>query len=105
MTIQDLINMEIDIDVYDDVCEDLAIAFCGPQPLTEEGKKHFADIMGYEVDINPCSYGDMAAAIVKVDGPEWEKKLEKAKEFFDAAAGYCPCEEYDKWFGKEGDGN
>ena len=28
MTVKDLLKMEVDIDVYDDVCEELAIAFC-----------------------------------------------------------------------------
>lgn len=104
MTIRDLIQMEIDIDVYDDVCEDLAIAFCGPQLLTDEGEKEFADIMDYEVEINPCSYGGLPAAIVLVDDPDekvWEERLAKAKRFFDGAAGYCACDDYDRWF-KEG---
>lgn len=105
MTIRDLIQMEIDIDVYDDVCEELGIAFCGPQPLTPEGEKKFADIMDYEVTfVNGC-YGHVA--IVSVDDPDekvWQKKLAKAKKFFDSAAGYCPCSEYEKWFGEDGDG-
>lgn len=106
MTIRDLIQQEIDIDVYDDVCEELSIAFCGPQPLTPEGEQHFADIMDYEVElILSSSYGDVA--IVKIDDPNeavWEERLRKAKEFFESAAGYCPCSDYDRWFGPEGDG-
>ena len=78
MTIREFIGQEIDIDVYDDVCEEIAIAFCGPQPLTAEGKEHFAGIMDYEVEINHLSYGTLPAAIVKVDGPDWEEKLAKA---------------------------
>lgn len=106
MTIRDLIQQEIDIDVYDDVCEELGIAFCGPQPLTPEGQEHFAPIMDYEVELNlSSSYGDVA--IVKVDDPDesvWTERLRRAKEFFDSAAGYCPCSVYDLWFGPEGDG-
>ena len=101
MTIRDLIQMEIDIDVYDDVCEELAIAFCGPQALTDVGEKEFADIMDYQVMINLHSYGDMPAAIIQVDDPDeavWQERLEKAKRFFDSAAGYCPCSDYDRWF-------
>lgn len=101
MTIRELIQLEIDIDVYDDVCEELSIAFCGPQLLSEEGEKEFADIMDYEVEINPISYGGFPAAIVKVDDPDeavWQERLKKAKRFFDSAAGYCPCSEYDRWF-------
>ena len=36
MKIKDLLEMEIDVDVYDNVCEELAIAFCGATKLTEE---------------------------------------------------------------------
>lgn len=101
MTIRDLIQMEIDIDVYDDVCEELGIAFVGPLKLTEEGEKEFSEVMGYEVDINPKSYGGLPAAIVKIDDPDeavWEARLEKAKHFFESAAGYCACDDYDRWF-------
>ena len=105
MTIRDLIQQEIDIDVYDDVCEELGIAFCGPQPLTPEGEKEFAEIMDYEIQINPCSYGGLPAAILCIDGLEdWEDRLRKAKIFFMCAAGYCSCEDYDRLFGKDGDG-
>ena len=104
MTIRDLIHHEIDIDVYDDVCEDMAIAFCGPQPLTDEGEKEFAEIMDYPVMINPNSYGGYPAAIVLIDDPDeavWKCRLKKAKRFFYSAAGYCDNESYDKWFGTE----
>lgn len=104
MTIRDLIQMEIDIDVYDDVCEELSIAFCGPQLLTEEGEKEFADIMDYPVMINPYSYGGLPAAIVQIDDSDeavWTSRLEKAKRFFDGAAGYCSCDDYDRWFKDE----
>lgn len=105
MTIRDLIQQEIDIDVYDDVCEELGIAFCGPQPLTPEGEKEFAEIMDYEIYINQHSYGDLPAAILAIDGlDDWKDRLRKAKKFFYAAAGYYPCDDYDRWFGKDGDG-
>ena len=98
MTVSDLIKQEIDIDVYDDVCEELCIAFVGPLELTEEGLKKFSDVLNYNVVINSDSYGGFSAAIVCVDGKEWNSKLRKAIEFFDAAAGYCPADCYDKWF-------
>lgn len=105
MTIQDLIRKEIDIDVYDDVCEELGVAFCGPQPLTPEGEKEFAEIMDYEIKINLSSYGGLPAAILLIDQFEdWEDRLQKAKKFFESAAGYCACSDYDRWFGKDGDG-
>ena len=101
MTIRELINQEIDIDVYDDVCEELAIAFCGPQLLTEEGEKEFEDIMHFPVRINPHSYGNLPAAIVLIDDPDeavWQERLKKIERFFYGAAGYCSCEDYDRWF-------
>jgi len=107
MTIRDLIQQEIDIDVYDDVCEELGIAFCGPQPLTPDGEKEFAEIMGYVVTINQHSYGDLPAAIIHIDDPDdrvWDYRLGLVKKFFEAAAGYCACDDYDRWFGKDGDG-
>lgn len=103
MTIRDLISLEIDIDVYDDVCEELGIAFCGPQELTEEGKREFEDIMDYEVTINRNSYGGLPAAIIHIDDEEdsvWEHRLVRVKKFFDSAAGYCSVSDFEKWFGK-----
>lgn len=98
MKVRDLLNMEIDIDVYDDVCEELGIAFCGPLGLTDEGKNQFSEVMDYEVQIgNDC-------AIVCIDDAEdkvWKHKLRLAKEFFESAAGYCDADDYDRWFSDE----
>ena len=104
MTIRDLIQQEIDIDVYDDVCEELGIAFCGPCKLTEDGEKEFADIMDYEIRINDCAFMGLPAAIVLIDDPDeavWSDRLEKAKHFFYSFAGYCDCDDYDRWFIEE----
>ena len=98
MKVRDLIALEIDIDVYDDVCEELGIAMCGPVVLTPEGQEHFAEVMDYEVTINNGSY---MTATVHVDDDEdkvWKRRLKKAIEFFHSAAGYCSCDDYDKWF-------
>lgn len=106
MKIREFIKMEIDIDVYDDVCEELGIAFCGPLELTEEGEKKFAEVMDYDIDvhIDPRRvYFD--CAVVKCDDAEekvWKRKLRKAKEFFDSAAGMCAWDDYEKWFKEVG---
>ena len=95
MTVKDLLQMNVDIDVYDDVCEELAIAFCGPMELTDEGKKEFAEALDYEVELEG-SY-----VTVKVDDPEdkvWKRKLRKAKKLFEGMAGYCSVDDYDRWF-------
>ena len=42
MTVREFIKRDDDIDVYDDVCEELGIAFCGPLELTPEGEKQFS---------------------------------------------------------------
>ena len=97
MKVKDLIEQEIDIDVYDDVCEELAIAFCGPLVLTEQGKEKFAEVLEYAVNVDPG--GDCATVLIDgVDDNAWEGRLKKAKEFFYAAAGYCPADDYDIWF-------
>ena len=103
MTVRELIEQDIDIDVYDDVCEALGIAFCGPQELTEEGKDEFKDVMDYQVTINPNSYGNIPTAIIAVDDKDeavWKHRLSRAKLFFEAAAGYCSVSDYEKWFGE-----
>lgn len=101
MKVKDLIAKEIDIDVYDDVCEELGIAFCGPLSLTEAGARHFADVLEYEVGIYVNDDGSPACAEVQVNaiaGAVWKERLRKAKEFFEAAAGYCSEEKYNLWF-------
>lgn len=98
MKVRDLMPMEIDIDVYDNVCDDIGIAFCGPMKLTEEGEKHFGEVLDYPVTLKKYS-GDIVAIVI-VDNPDkgWEKRLNKAKDFFYSLAGYCDCDDYDKWF-------
>lgn len=99
MTVRDLIAQEIDIDVYDDVCEELGIAFCGPLKLTEQGEEKFREVLDYEIKTDAS--GDYATAAVCIDGDGWKKKLRKAKEFFYAAAGYCADSDYNTWFEQE----
>lgn len=104
MKVRDLLPMEIDIDVYDDVCEDLGIAFCGPLKLTDEGVKKFAEVLDYELTLVPHSYGGLPAYIVHVDDLDdevWKLRLAKAKEFFEVAAGYCADTDYQLWFKDE----
>ena len=101
MKIKEFINLwadgeHDDVDVYDNVCEELGIAFCGGYTLTEEGTEHFKDALELEIDVieRDC------IAIVDVDDEEgiWQKKLKKAKEFFYSIAGYCNDENFEKWF-------
>lgn len=98
MTVRELLKTDKDIDIYDNVCEELGIAVCCPLELTPEGEKEFEEVLGYPVEINPCSYGGYPAAILLIDGSDWEDKLKKAERFFYSAAGYCNCYDYDRWF-------
>ena len=102
MKVKDLLKMDIEIDVYDDVCEELAICFCAPQELTEEGYAHFAEVLEYPIEIDTT--GQFSTAVVKIDGDDgnkWKKRLRKAEEFFYSAAGYCADTDYQKWFTDE----
>lgn len=99
MKVKDLLEMEVGVDVYDDVCEELAIAFDGPQPLTEAGKKKFAEVLEYNVMFH--NNGSDVVCIVAVDDPDEKKcmrRLRKAKEFFESVAGYCAADDWNKWF-------
>lgn len=113
LTVRDLMHIMDDIDVYDDVCEELGIAFCNPFPdeevhdwdeyLTEYGMNTLGDVLDYPMEIYPYDCGmDMPCAVIGIDDEEgvWQKKLRKAKRFFYACAGYIDCDEYDKLFKK-----
>ena len=102
MKVREFIQLEEDIDVYDDVCEELAICFCGPAKLTAEGEKYFSDVLGMDVTIFRDGENVPTALIAVDDGcevvAEWKPRLRKAIEFFNAAAGYCSEADYDRWF-------
>lgn len=101
MKIRELLDMsDVSIDVYDNVCEEISVAFewDGTLELTEDGKNYFAEVLDFDITIgdnNGYAYG-----VVDVGGDEgvWQHKLRIASEFFYAAAGYCSCEDYDRWF-------
>lgn len=104
MKVREFLEYDGDIDVYDNVCEELGICFCGPMRLTEMGLDHFSEVLEYEIEIEHDPLDEsMSWAIVDVDGPEgvWQKKLKRAKEFFEACAGYCDADDYDTWFVEE----
>ena len=99
-TVREFIKRCEDIDIYDDVCEGLGIAFCGPMGLTEDGEKRFSKIIDLKVDI--YSYDDgYINAVLRINDESskvWKCRLRIAKEFFEGMAGYCSEENYDKWF-------
>lgn len=94
MKVRDFITMEIDIDVYDNVCDEIGIAFCGPLKLTEAGEAEFKDVLDYDIEVNVRDgYAD-----IDVQFDDWEKRLKRAKLFFYGAAGYISEEDFNKWF-------
>lgn len=103
--VRDLMLVDNDIDVYDNVCESLAIAFCNPfddeevhdwdEYLTERGMKQFADVLDYPTEI---IFGNAIVCVDDSDDKVWKTRLKRAKRFFESAAGYCSCEDYNKWF-------
>jgi len=94
MKIREFVKIEQDIDVYDNVVEELGIAFCGPLRLKKAGEEKFAEVLDYDIDSEP----KYCTAVVNIDFDDWKDRLRKAKEFFYAAAGYCTDEEWNKWF-------
>lgn len=101
MIVRDMLKWDATIDVFDDVCEALAIAFCGPLALTPEGEEHFAEVLDYPIQYFPENNCWDEHVVVNIDAPEdkvWKRKLRKAREFFESAAGYCADSDYKKWF-------
>ena len=97
MKVKDLIKMDIDVDVYDNVTDDgIAVAFCGAQELTEEGKAEFEIALNLDVEIE----GDVAIVNVEsgIHPEKWESNLKNASRFFWSAAGYCNDSDYQRWF-------
>lgn len=104
--VKDLLEMDVDVDVYDNITEELAIAFCGAVELTDEGKSHFEVILNREVELDEES----GVAIVDCHDEFFPNErgvtglttdefyLEQAKELFYSAAGYCTEEKYNRYF-------
>lgn len=96
--VKDLLKMDVDVDVYDNITEELAIAFCGAVELTDEGNVYFSVILNREVELDE----ENGVAIIDCDDeffPELDEfYLEQAKELFYSAAGYCAEEKYNRYF-------
>ena len=101
MTVRDFIAQDIEIDVYDNVTDGIGVCFIGPMELTDEGEKHFKKLLDLDIEINNDPGWQFENAYVLIDdddGDAWKERLEMAKEFFYAAAGYCAEDEYRLWF-------
>jgi hypothetical protein len=97
MKVKDLLVMDIDIDVIDDICDQLEIAFVGPAKLTTEGLRVFGDVLEYEIVLNEdCGY-----CVIKCGNDpnvKWSHKLKMVTQFFYALAGYCSDKDWNTWF-------
>ena len=100
MKVKDLLKLDIDVDVIDDICDALEIAFVGPKTLTDEGKEEFKDVLEYEVKLNK-EYGYCVIPCDNDPDIKWSKKLKRATALFTALAGYCYEKDYNKWFKEE----
>lgn len=95
MKVKDLLEQDVDIDVYDNVCDELAVCFVGPMELTDAGKKHFAEALEFDVSL---SNDHVTIDVDDEDEDEFERKLAMAKELFEGMAGYCSVDEWKQWF-------
>lgn len=98
MTVRDFIGLDVDMDVYDDMTEELAIAFVGPMKLTAAGEERFAEVLDMQIEITEWDGEKAAYLILSEDEEALGQKLKKAKTFFYACAGYCNDEDYETWF-------
>lgn len=100
MKVQDLVGMGIDVDVYDNVCDDIGIAFCGPMVITDLGKEKFKTALNLECElITRNGYTECTVNVESGLHPDaWKANLKEAKQFFYAIAGYCSADDYDLWF-------
>lgn len=79
-------------DIYVDGID--GIAYCGTE-LTEEGEKHFAEALALPME-GYCviSHDDNDYDLLEKE----EGKLQLAWELLAGMAGYCSCDNWDKWF-------
>lgn len=113
LKVRDLLLLDEDIDVYDDVCEAISIAFCNPffddevhewdEYLTDRGMIQFREVLDYPIEINSetcrgITYSTVTVHVDDADENVWKTRLSKAKRFFYACAGYCADDDYKKWF-------
>lgn len=92
MTVRDLLLTSEDVDIANDATDALFPALCPPLYLTPEGEKHFARALDIPVELHD------GCAVLLIDGDSWKASYRAARELFTAGAGYCSCEDWDRWF-------
>jgi len=108
MKVRELLKLQVDVDVCNDYADEFydengrsfvaEIAFCGPQKLTEEGEKHYARVLDFDVDVDEST---ACVHIPEVDQEQIEKDSSMAMMLFYGAAGHVPESEYKRYFKDE----
>ena len=81
--------MQIDKDITTNYSDELYIAFCGSDTLTEKGIKHFAPILNNKVE-----FKHKYTAIINCEN---DKELNLLIELFHMLAGYSSTEKHNKF--------
>lgn len=90
--LQSVRNLKEERDVYIDTMEGFSY---GGTLLTEEGERVFAEALELPMEGN-CVYSPDDADYPLID--KGEGKLYLAFLLISGMAGYCSCEDWDKWF-------
>ena len=110
MLVKDLFKRELsfNVDVYENIADLIGIAFCGETALTDEGKEHFSKALRFPIKRIDKSmlvidtekyYNDKKINLDKYDFEEtFPSGVQNLIDLFWAVAGYCSCEDYEKWF-------
>lgn len=111
MKIKDLHSLDGSWDVYGNIADEVGIAFVneGHEWLTEDGRKHFKDVLELNVRVtNKLIMVDTESALSKDDIDNFEFNsyesypdlVKLLSDLFWSYAGYCSPENWDKWFKK-----
>lgn len=96
MTVEVLMDKNIDADVGNKVLDIEIPAFCGPIKILPKAKKEWADVLNQTVTIH-YSQDNYQTTWIMLNA-ENEEDVRRARRFFLALAGYCSQENFDKWF-------
>ena len=91
-----LSSLDFELAHYDDGDAPYATV-CGipPRSLSDDARREWSDVLSARVrSVSPyCSY-----LWVDLDLPATEEAMDRVKDFVYAYAGYCPVEDYERWF-------
>lgn len=93
ITVRELLEREVDVDVDDDYAGEIGIAFVGPAKLTKAGQNYFNSVLDLPVELDDCY-----ATIGINDCENPDMMLDVANSLFWSLAGYCSDKLYNTWF-------